>query len=862
MSQVWIHEWLHCACAFYRTLGYPMPTADADGAELHGYVEEQGGLPGKGRYYADLMQGLVMEGSNRVGITREAWLCGSPRDGLPETRATWKGEYFANKNLTGKPTALREDPAIDFDWGPGAPAPGVPADNFSARWTTTTFFPEGRYRFFACVDDGVRVYVDGVPVINAWVDQPATTHAGVISLAEGNHTVGVEYYENGGWAVAHIWWSRVGEVEPGTQPYQGVRFPDVSVDQANWTAIAHLASRGIISGFADGCFHPERLVTRQQFAKMVVGTMGYPVSELDVCPFTDVEIGGPATLYPDNFVAVCAAHGITKGRTATTFGPQLNISRYQVISMVVRAADDFDPGLLAPCPSGWVGSSGWGADPTHGANAARAEWNGLLAGLDTSGLDPHGAMPRGEVAQILHNLLLRMPAEPRSFSVADSAGVLSSESEAELNSLADTIRRQLGLDLMVRTVTTAGGNTAQTLADRLTAELPDPGGFVRDRALVLISVTENACAISCKGGGFPDLTSAACTRIRDSYVAPLVREGDYGGAARQAFLRLMEEALFPRTVRALVLNYDPRVPSRGNRRLHEFSPMWRDPHSLVSEYVRGLNEASGGTVTYEVVEWRDLDVFFPFRDGFRYTPEEFLRIYEDYVQAHGGEWYGYWGSPAWHSCETGSADYLAILDDNSVIAGINSGAYDEVFLLAPPLTGLYESLMVGPNAIWCNSPPLIDSSAERDFRVMTLGWEREVGCALEDFGHAAESILGHVFSSTPHPNTGVNYWELFTRYDKMFPDQAACGNVHFAPNSECDYDWGNRRYVWSTCDDWLNFPNLTGKRRLVNCTEWGDGDMAKHHLWWFAHFPKAAGLDADGFLQNWWGYLTVFLTGY
>jgi len=145
---------------------------------------------------------------------------------------------------------------------------------------------------------------------------------------------------------------------------------------------------------------------------------------------------------------------------------------------------------------------------------------------------------------------------------------------------------------------------------------------------------------------------------------------------------------------------------------------------------------------------------------------------------------------------------------------------------------------------------------------MTVGWEREVGCGLEAFGHRCESILSHVFAHTPHALTGKNYWEMFTRYDKVAPGQSACGMVHWAPNSDSDYDWGNTRYVPSTCDDWLNFPHLSGKTSQVNCTEWGNGDMAGHHLWWFSHFPQAASLDADGMLLNWWGYVSVFLTGY
>src|SRR5687767_7863144 len=48
---------------------------------------------------------------------------------------SWRGSYFANATLAGTPALVRDDAAIDFDWGSGAPAPGLPVDNFSVRWT-------------------------------------------------------------------------------------------------------------------------------------------------------------------------------------------------------------------------------------------------------------------------------------------------------------------------------------------------------------------------------------------------------------------------------------------------------------------------------------------------------------------------------------------------------------------------------------------------------------------------------------------------------------------------------------------------------------------------------------------------------
>ena len=125
--------------------------------------------------------------------------------------ATWRGEYYNNRDLSGSPALVRFDPAIDFDWGIGKPDSAISADNFSVRWTRTLGFTPGAYRFFASTDDGVRIYVDGHAVVDAWYDQSRfTTNSGDITLGSGQHTVVVEYYEHGDKASAHVWWNLQG----------------------------------------------------------------------------------------------------------------------------------------------------------------------------------------------------------------------------------------------------------------------------------------------------------------------------------------------------------------------------------------------------------------------------------------------------------------------------------------------------------------------------------------------------------------------------------------------------------------------------------------------------------------------------
>ena len=101
----------------------------------------------------------------------------------------------------------------------------------------------------------------------------------------------------------------------------------------------------------------------------------------------------------------------------------------------------------------------------------------------------------------------------------------------------------------------------------------------------------------------------------------------------------------------------------------------------------------------------------------------------------------------------------------------------------------------------------------------------------------------------------ANLWKRFIRYEKTAPGKAALGTIHFAPNSERDYDWNNPSTVKSECYDWLlNFPDFKADIRDVTATEWGSGDIRAHHKWWLKHIPHVAGRQ-NGIHNNWWQYI-------
>ena len=120
----------------------------------------------------------------------------------------YTADYFANMTLAGSPAVTRcENAPLNYNWGQGAPTAGVPADHFSVRWDGQFTFPAGATTFTATADDGIRLYVDGTLVINAWVDQGATTYTATRTLTAGTHQVRVEYYDNEVDAVAQVSWT-------------------------------------------------------------------------------------------------------------------------------------------------------------------------------------------------------------------------------------------------------------------------------------------------------------------------------------------------------------------------------------------------------------------------------------------------------------------------------------------------------------------------------------------------------------------------------------------------------------------------------------------------------------------------------
>ena len=121
--------------------------------------------------------------------------------------------YFDQDNVSGAyftgNQVERLDATVDFDWGSGSPVTGIGTDRFSVRWEGFVIATDSDdFEFRTRSDDGVRLWIDDVLVIDNWTNHgPRYDYSGNITLVAGQqYAVKMEYFENTGGAVAQLQW--------------------------------------------------------------------------------------------------------------------------------------------------------------------------------------------------------------------------------------------------------------------------------------------------------------------------------------------------------------------------------------------------------------------------------------------------------------------------------------------------------------------------------------------------------------------------------------------------------------------------------------------------------------------------------
>ncbi len=121
-------------------------------------------------------------------------------------------------------------------------------------------------------------------------------------------------------------------------------FHDVSRFDYFYDAVKWAAENGIASGTGRYTFSPNAVCTRAQTVTFLWRAAGSPLPRYRVCPFTDVQ---PSDYYY-NAVLWAVEQGITTGLNATTFGPDVTVTRGQVATFLYRAASAAKPSTFNP----------------------------------------------------------------------------------------------------------------------------------------------------------------------------------------------------------------------------------------------------------------------------------------------------------------------------------------------------------------------------------------------------------------------------------------------------------------------------------------------------------------------------------
>jgi hypothetical protein len=129
----------------------------------------------------------------------------------------WHAEYFPNQDWAGSPVGTQDVYAysLAFDWGSGAPMANMPADYWTARFTTTSYFYGNVYRFTVLADDEAWLQIDGVTYLDTrGQGMSGKTLSVDVPMYQGNHNLRVDFREFTGNAYVYVTYGIVGAPPP------------------------------------------------------------------------------------------------------------------------------------------------------------------------------------------------------------------------------------------------------------------------------------------------------------------------------------------------------------------------------------------------------------------------------------------------------------------------------------------------------------------------------------------------------------------------------------------------------------------------------------------------------------------------
>ena len=147
-------------------------------------------------------------------------------------------------------------------------------------------------------------------------------------------------------------------------------FTDVPEGSYYEDAVIWAVDKGVTGGTSATTFSPDGICTRAQAVTFLWRAAGSPAPKSSAMPFTDVKAGS----YYYDAVLWAVEQGITAGTSATTFAPDLNCSRAQIVTFLYRAAG-------SPAVSGSPAFSDVASDAYYAKAVKWAQANGITSGI-------------------------------------------------------------------------------------------------------------------------------------------------------------------------------------------------------------------------------------------------------------------------------------------------------------------------------------------------------------------------------------------------------------------------------------------------------------------------------------------------
>lgn len=305
----------------------------------------------------------------------------------------------------------------------------------------------------------------------------------------------------------------------------------------------------------------------------------------------------------------------------------------------------------------------------------------------------------------------------------------------------------------------------------------------------------------------------------------------------------------PKLAKVIVVIYNPKLASQGGKTLIEHLKGC-DPRTYSHMLADAIHVASGGYITYQIVDTIEIDGFSEKIDGFRYSEQSYLDARKD---------------PDKLAHQPDRSSYRKIFEENKLIDRVRKDGVTEIWLWGAGWFGYDELAMYIPNRYarfaptdnpWFYRPYEIPEECGRTVWVMGFNYEVGADNMIHSYSHRCESMLALQFGGGIWNKDlrGQDPWNTFSSVEMDNPGKPShVGNCHVPPNGQDGYDYNNQRSVLSYADNWFRYPDVSGPPRLIGSEEW-DHTQYGYQVWWLAHIPKAPGYTKWGY-NNWWIYI-------